>query len=151
MYPCSQELLLQQQVRSATPPLSTTAQFSQLSQLSQSMQQERALQASQHLAAAQQTAVLPSETPGAQLLGTGASQQGLGLGSGSTQISGIGLGNSSIQQVSGGGASTQQTLPAVKVEPQSLGQSLLQQQHRLMPKVEIKTESDLQPKVRASG
>lgn len=144
-----QDMLLQQQVRSATPPLSATAQLSQLSHLTQSMHQERSLQASQQLAAAQQTVGLSSQTPGvgSQLLGGAGNQQALLLGGGAQQVNGLGSG-SNIQQGKASGSSPQQALGAVKVEPQSLGHSLQQQQQQiLMPKMEVKSEMDLDQKV----
>lgn len=145
-----QDLLLQQQVRSATPPLSATAQLSQLSHLTQSMHQERSLQASQQLAAGQQTIGLPSQSPGgggSQLLGVGGNQQALLLGGGSQQVNGLGP-SSNMQQGKASGSSPQQALGAVKVEPQSLGHSLQQQQQQiLIPKMEVKPELDLDQKV----
>lgn len=142
-----QELLLQQQARSATPPLSAAAQLSQLSQLS-SMQQDRSLQSTHQLATGQQPVMLPNQPTanGSQLLGSAGSQQSLGTGGSSQQISGLGLG-SNLQQAKGVLPSPQHTLSSVKVEPQSLGQPLQHQQQLLMPKVEIKTEAELDQKV----
>lgn len=139
-----QDLLLQQQqqqqqVRSATPPLSATAQLSQLTHLTQSMHQERSLQASQQLAAGQQTVGL-STGGGSQLLGVGGSQQALLLGGGgSQQVNGLGP---SSNKASGSSPSL-----AVKVEPQSLMSHSLQQQQMLIPKMEVKSEVDLDQKV----
>lgn len=146
-----QDMLIQG-VRSGTPPLSATAQLSQLSHLTQSMHQERSLQGSQQLAAAQQTVGLSSQTPGvgSQLLGGAGNQQALLLGGVSQQINGLGSG-SSMQQAKASGSSPQQVLGAVKVEPQSLCHSLQQQQQQiLMPKMEVKSEMDLDQKVGSS-
>lgn len=117
--PVQDLLLQQQQVRSATPPLSATAQLSQLSQLTQSMHQERA--------AGQ------SSGGGSQLLGASGNQQQAML-----LANGLQRGNKAS------GSSPQQALNAVKVEPMSHS---LHQQQMLIPKMEVKSEVDLDQKV----
>lgn len=133
-------------MRSATPPLLATAH------LSQSVHQDRVVQASQQLAAGHQAAAAAfsgqTSGSGSQLLGAAGSQQALGVGS--QQTNGLGQG-SSLQQVKAGGISPQQALSAVKAEPQSLAHSLQQQQQQqqrlLIPKMEVKSEIDLDQKV----
>lgn len=144
-----QDVLLQQQVRSATPPLSATSPLAQLAQQAQGLHAERGPQGSQQLGGGQQSSGFASQTAGSGShgMGGGGSHQSLVLGGGAQQANGVGYG-SNVQHGKAIGASALQGLVSAKEEPQSVGHPMKVQAAQLLtPKMEMKAETELDQKV----